>query len=83
MKQETQKARVKEVGQSHQVTIVLKLRSNKDMTITRERAILTPVMSQQPDGDSKVITEEFYPNLLLSLMFDIILPSLFHTTSTK
>ena len=29
------------MGQSHQVTIVLKLRSNNDNNITRERGILT------------------------------------------
>ena len=40
MKRETWKTIVKEVGQSHQVTIVLKLKSNKDKTITRERDIL-------------------------------------------
>ena len=41
MKQETWKTRVQEVGQAHQVTIVLKLGADKDKTITRERDILT------------------------------------------
>ena len=39
-KQETRKTIVKEVGQAHQVTIVLKLKRKKDNTITRERDIL-------------------------------------------
>ena len=29
------------MGQAHQVTIVLKLKSNKDKTITREKGIIT------------------------------------------
>ena len=37
---ETWKTRVKELGQSHKVTIVLKLNSKKDNTIMRERGIL-------------------------------------------
>ena len=41
MKRDTWNTRVKEVGQAHQVTIVLKLRADKDKNITRERDILT------------------------------------------
>ena len=47
MKLDTQKTRVKEVGQSHQVTIVLKLKNKKDKTITHERGILT-VYEEEP-----------------------------------
>ena len=46
MKLGTWKTRVKEVGQSHQVTIVLKLNSNKDNTIKRERGILTRLIKR-------------------------------------
>ena len=40
------KTRIKEVVQAEQVTIVLKLRSKKYKTITRERGILTRLIQQ-------------------------------------
>ena len=46
MKQETWNAIVKEVGQSHQVTIVLKLKIKKDLTITCESDISTGLIKR-------------------------------------
>ena len=45
MKQEKCKARIKEVFQSHQVTIILNLKNNKYKTIMHERVILTNIYS--------------------------------------
>ena len=46
MKRETCKERINEVVQAHQLTIVLKLRAEKDNNITCERGILTRLIKQ-------------------------------------
>ena len=46
MKLDTRKTRVKEVGQSQLVTIVLKLRVKKYKTITHERGVLTHLIER-------------------------------------
>ena len=57
MKREKRITRVKDVGQDHQVTTVLKLKSKKYKTIRRESVVLTRLIKQivTPHREENVI----------------------------
>ena len=60
MKRETRKTIVKEVGESHQVTIVKISKIKKDKTIMRERGILTTLIKRlvRTQGEENDINPE-------------------------